>query len=451
MAEVKTIDQVTQESLLQGGPPAPANNNRAAITAAAVQNPPAPLAYQYLNVGPETSIELSGLTADQVETSDALLRNLSPFVIQIEPPGVFESYNVGANAPDSPQIGLYQGAAGAAQSYQNARDALSQDAGVKGLSEIRATTDPEQFVASQAYQVNAETVDWENLPDGTQLGSDQTSNIPPAMPDLLSVQDIRLQVANIINMPPLVLLINPTTFGVQYTKIQQYQDRSRYGYILHMWGEDQVKISFTARCGAFISGGRGLHVASRHDSKAWQNMENLMRFFKNNGYIYDTIGKSNAHFHVGGISIRYDGMIYYGNMESFSFEHNESNQMGGVEFSVEFTANGIVDTSHQTNVVSPMRSPIPQLNRQAQAPRSGSVGMSRNTTSMAAPQNVNPGDSLNTIIPPSGTGRPLVATTNQGSTALPVGGQGFRRGAVTATGNRTLTQQDTNQSRPFGF
>jgi len=177
----------------------------------------------------------------------------------------------------------------------------------------------------------------------------------------MTAADIAWQLSTVLNAPPLVLLINPTSMEITYTKVQQFQDRTRYGFLFQAWGEEQPKITFSARCGAFVTGGKGVQYASKRDSRAWQNLMNAFHFYKNNGYIYDTIGKSNAHLFVGALSIHYDQMVYYGNMESFGWGYDENNQLGGVEFSIEFTVTAMLDTAQQKFVVTPMKSPIPSL------------------------------------------------------------------------------------------
>jgi hypothetical protein len=99
--------------------------------------------------------------------------------------------------------------------------------------------------------------------------------------------------------------------------------------------------------------------AARRDSAAWQNLVTAFHFYRNNGYIYDTVGKSNAHLMVGALSIHYDGWIYYGHMSSFTYAFNEQNTKGGVEFSMDFTVSAMVDTSKQTTLISPMVPPNP--------------------------------------------------------------------------------------------
>ena len=207
-----------------------------------------------------------------------------------------------------------------------------------------------------------------------QAGGDQTTTIAiskdqggsgkigtPALADLYTAVDITRQLRALVKTPPLILLINPQSLQMSYTKVQQFTDRTRHGFIFQAWGQEQPKLSISARCGAFISGGRGVQFASRRDSAAWQNVQTAFQFYRHNGYIYDTVGKSNAHHMVGALSIHYDGWVYYGNMESLSYTIDQSNQLGGVSFEMEFIVNAMIDTSNQSLVVTPMRSPLPSL------------------------------------------------------------------------------------------
>jgi hypothetical protein len=173
----------------------------------------------------------------------------------------------------------------------------------------------------------------------------------------MTAADMARQLTAALKTPPLVLLINPSSLKVNYTKLQQFTDRTRYGYVFHTWGEEQPKISITARCGAFYSGGRGVSYASKRDSVAWQNLMNLFHLYQNNGYSYDTIGKSNAHHAVGCLSICFDNWRYFGHMESFNWAYDETHQNGGIDFTMEFTASAIHDLAMSPTVVLPMRSP----------------------------------------------------------------------------------------------
>ena len=324
----------------------------------AVKKPPPPDAYRGLRTGPDLSIELESQQASPISMEQSLLRNLSPFMIQVEPPMAF---GVDAGFTDKQQSSVnprLYGEAGnnTVTAYQAARSRLSES-GLVGISYLAGS--PQEYVTQNA--VSATT---QQAPDGSKTDSqgDGAQRFgKPAIADVYTAVDIAMQLSAILNTPPLVLLINPQNISLTYTKIQQYQDRSRHGYIFHSWGEDQPKMSVTARCGAFAAGGKGVQFASKQDSKAWQNLQSAFRFYKNNGYIYDTVGKSNAHLFVGALSIHYDGWVYYGNMESFSFAYEEQKQNGGIEFSMEFTVSAMSDTTQPSFAVMPMKSPTPSL------------------------------------------------------------------------------------------
>lgn len=322
----------------------------------AVKHPPAPVEFQGLQLPNTINVQLEPNEATQVETSDALLRSLSPFMIRVEPPliygedGGFQNKKVNSVATD---FSVGSGFGTDLTGYDQARKSLAQS-GIAGLDSSKSGQGSVQEFVSRNSKPNSHP-----SPDGS-MANDQGGNLgAPAIADVYTAVDIARQLTAMINTPPLVLLINPTTFSIAYNKIQQYQDRTRYGYVFQAWGEEQPKISFTARCGAFISGGRGVQFASRRDSMAWQNLMNAFHLFRNAGYIHDTVGKSNAHLAVGSLSIRYDGWIYYGHMESFNFTHDEEHMHGGVEFSIEFVASAMVDTAQPPFVVTPMRSPMP--------------------------------------------------------------------------------------------
>jgi hypothetical protein len=308
-----------------------------------------PRAYQHINVGPETTLEFEENLALPVDGSNPLLRNLSPFLIQIEPPLVF------ANEPKTTGKGKATGIFDAAISGSNSNlggFAGGQNAAFLGSNELRGN-------ASEVLVRNAPDPKVNKSGDGGQLvdgrGRSALGKLGnPTIADLKTALDIVTQLAAIQKSPPLVMLINPNNLSMNYTRVHQFSDRSRFGYIYQAWGEEQPRLSINAKCGAFYSGGRGVHVGSKRDSAAWQNLMSLFHFYRSNGYIYDTLGKSNAHLFVGGLSIHYDGWIYYGHMESFSWTYDETNQLGGIEFQIEFVCSVMVDTSKQTQTVLPM-------------------------------------------------------------------------------------------------
>lgn len=315
--------------------------------------PTIPREYQSINVGPELGLSFDDNQALPVEGSNPMLRNLSPFMVQVEPPLVF------ANEPTangkSKAVGIYDAAFKGNSNGGNNSNGLAAQ---YGPGQITGGSPAEVLSKNYPDPNTQQSGDGKVLTSRNGVG--KLGN--PQIADLMTALDIVTQLGAVVNSPPLILLINPQNLTMNYTRIHQFTDRSRFGYIYQAWGEDQPRMSVTAKCGAFISGGRGVQMASRRDSASWQNLMSLFHLYRSNGYIYDTLGKSNAHLFVGGLSIHYDGWIYYGNMESFTWTHDESNELGGVEFSMEFVCSVMVDTSKQTQTVLPMKAPMPNPN-----------------------------------------------------------------------------------------
>ena len=328
-----------------------AKPDRETLIQQAVKRPPPPTAFGGLKTGPDLSIEYEANVTFPVEQSNPMLRNLSPFMLQVEPPLIYGEAGGFLNQQTGQvPMGTYNAAQQQVSGYNSARQALYRS-NLTYLGMDGGMGDVSSFVQQGTGQTR---------PKPAQSTSDVRLG-PPAIADINTAIDIARQLSATINAPPLVLLVNPATLQLSYTKIQQYSDRTRFGFKFHQWGEEQVKLSITAKCGAYVSGERGVQFASRQDSASWQNLMGAFHLYRNNGYIYDTIGKSNAHHMVGALSIHYDGWTYFGHMESFSWTEDESLQHGGIEFSMEFTASQILDTSQSAYAVVPMRSPVPSL------------------------------------------------------------------------------------------
>jgi len=324
------------------------------VDRAQLESPPPPAQYSGLQQGPDLTWEIEAGTVLPVDGSDSLLRSLSPFMIQVEPPLILAGSEDKRQGKDYAGI-LDAGHSGAPSAFASARrrikdmpggDRLSTGGNVESYVTQGYITKPAGGDQEKTVSINPKN------PGPGRIGT-------PAIADVLTAVDITMQLKALVNTPPLILLINPQSLAMSYTKIQQFSDRTRYGFVFQAWGEEQPKLSISARCGAFISGGRGVQFASRRDSAAWQNFQTAYQFYRHNGYIYDTVGKSNAHHMVGALSIHYDGWVYYGHMESFTYTLEEGNQLGGITFDINFTVNAMVDTSKQSMVILPMQSPIP--------------------------------------------------------------------------------------------
>lgn len=424
---------------------------------AAVVKPPPPDAYRGLRTGPELSIEYEPNQAMQVELSNSLLRTLSPFVIQVEPPMIFGAVGGFPKAGTGISVTTYGSARRGV--FEAARSNIGESA--IATLDYRAGS-VEQYVAMQSQASSmTPSAATQDLNSKARMGI-------PAIADVYAAVDIAMQLSAVVNTPPLVLLINPQTMTMDRNKIQQYQDRSRFGYIFHAWGEDQPKLSISARCGAFVSGGRGVQFASRRDSLAWQNLMNAFHFYRNNGYIYDTVGKSNAHHHVGVLSIRYDQWVYYGQIGSLSYSLEEGNQLGGIIFEMEFVVSMAVDTAQASMVVTPMKSPIPSLsdpryagmeNRPKNKPGEFSIGLNSDGTPRLSTQGrvVGVGDAFSSVVGKSAQefhiDLPAESQTKMGTTAgmpdQPIGTKGFVSFDVPTPGQNAVNQSNPDFVQPF--
>jgi len=257
-----------------------------------------------------------------------------------------------------------------------------------------------------------------------------------------NAQDIANQLNRILNVPPLTLYVNPTSFAINYNKVQQYQERSRTQYIYHTWGEEQPKISISGRIGAFLCGRAnqsainvpsGVQFASKRESASFQQLMNLLTFFKNNGYIQDTLGKSLAPQLIGILSIDYDQNTYLGYMESFNWGYTEDKQNGGLEFGLQFTVTQQYDNS-QGRTAAPLRSPTP-------SPSDPRYGNEAAATRFIGPSG---GRTEPAFLSPLNFG-PAVQATRASQTTLPVSGSGFR--TLSATANPV--QPNTVPLQPF--
>lgn len=198
-----------------------------------------------------------------------------------------------------------------------------------------------------------------------------------ALADAYTAADIAIQLQQILDTPPLVLLVNPTEMNITYTKIQSYQSKTRYGYIFEAWGEEQPSISFSCTTGGWVAGAAdptnpygaqvsgttsspsGYQYASRPFSSAGQQFNNLLQIYKNNGYIYDTIGKSYAHLFVGSVVIDYDQWTYLGHIDSFNFTIDEGSPGRISSFDMEFKVTRMYDTATGGRSLSPLH-PVSQ-------------------------------------------------------------------------------------------
>jgi hypothetical protein len=314
--------------------------------------------------GPDTQILWSYNPNFPIDGSNAWLRTLSPFTIRLVPPMVYLANPDVLNKTETStfdsignivpiRLGVYDQTASSPDSFgASARKKAGASRGPSStLGNISTSTNQKHSITSGGRPMSTAPHVSGTTPDTT---------VEPALTDLTVATQLSDQLDNILNAPPLHLLINPESFSISYSKIQQFQERSRFGYIFQAWGEQQPVISFSGRIGAYYSKGSGVQFATKRNSAAFQNLMALFNYYKNNGYLYDTISNSEAHLHVGLVAIDYDQFTYFGNFNSFGWGYEEAYHGGGISFEMEFNVVQMFDNTGPNDnlMVNPMDSPI---------------------------------------------------------------------------------------------
>ena len=301
--------------------------------------------YDGIAVGPRQEYSFETQTGFPVDGSSEALREQSPFTLRLLPPDALLEAAALAEDGSTTNVDLITAAAlGASQN--SVAGQLSTY--LSRVSPVEATTaELETFLAS-----------------GQVFSGDQAMQ---TLADALVAADIALQLRRILEAPTLTLLINPNQMAINHTNIQNYATRTRYGFIFERWGEEQPTISFQGSTGAFYAGstsgavgargtsatasGRGYAV--KRDSASWQNLMSLFHFYRNNGYIYNTVDNSEAHHFVGAVAIDYDQWTYVGHIESFEYGYEAANGER-INWSMEFKVDRMYDNAMQNTVVSPL-------------------------------------------------------------------------------------------------
>lgn len=331
-------------------------------------------------VGPRLAYTFETQTGIPVDGTNASLRNMSPFTLRMIVPdallGMVEgealalSGNAGATArlaesnaraASAGELAKNVGIIGSAATGSNANGTANATA--RALSRVSAVGDVSQESIAQLQSFVA----------SGKFFNGQNSGFVSTLADAFTAADIALQLSNMLAMEPLTLLVNPTEMTVTHARIQTYQQRGRNGYIFEAWGADRPTISFSGSTAGFVAGApdpangyagqvdlttttaSGYQSAARLDSAAWQNFMALYQFYRNNGYIYDTIGGSEAHLFIGSVALDYDQFTYVGNIDSFEFTF-DAQSPHRVDFNMEFHVSKMYDNDKSSAAVAAMTS-----------------------------------------------------------------------------------------------
>lgn len=336
--------------------------------------PPPALQYQGLSAGPGWIRTYEIQPGVPFDGSKALLRDPvfgSPFTFGILPPPVL--MDALANTIQTEPIGIVNAA-------MRTNDAFSDY--TRQIDEFRSTNFVTKSNAQQTRLTNL--VGNNGVMFNAATGATSQANVL-GIADVAQALSVIAQLNAMLATPPLTLLVNPVSMQVTRQKKQQYQDRTRFGYLFQAWGEEQVRLSVSGMIGGFIAGTRftdsdspqnfigaggpergrivettavsGLQFASKRDSASFQNLMSLLTIYRNNGYIHDVIGQTEAHWWHGMIAISYDQWSYLGHFENLSYTYSETKQNGGLDFNFDFVCSAVIDNSQRTAAVLPIRAP----------------------------------------------------------------------------------------------
>lgn len=289
--------------------------------------------YDGLSVGPRLVYSFETQDTIPVDGVRPLLRQLSPFTLSFIPPQIISD---GAN---SINVNVLARANRSTQDYQNIANEYRNSFGTGSV-----TGTPSQALQRLQFIVSA----------GEVIRGASSTRERSVIVDQYTAADIALQVEQMLQFPPLTLLVNPNSFSVDYTQVQEYGDRSRKGYNFERWGEEQPSISFGGSTSAFVTSKfpnsfnkafSGYGWAAKRNSAAFQNFMALYTFYRNNGLIHDQITRTEAHHMVGAIAITWDQWTYIGHMESFDYSYSPD-MPGRIEWSISFKPDIMFDNAN---------------------------------------------------------------------------------------------------------
>lgn len=325
--------------------------------------------YAGLSTGKTLMYSFDTQDAIPVDATSAMARNLSPFTLRLVLPDIYQTVALGVPAGS---VNTISRGGAEIQTLNTYADGVQQQYGLLTVTKSSAGTAPKGVPSTtqQAYAAGKALIQANGVNRRMSILSDEDT-----------ARDIKYQIEKIQKAPPLTLLVNPNNMSTSYATVQKFSDKTRFGYLFERFGEEQVKITFSGSTGAFIAGENsraaassigesttptGVQFASRLNSAAYQNFVALYQFYRNNGYLYDTMGGTGANLAIGAVAIDYDQFTYIGHIESFGYGFKAENPHR-MDWDMEFVAGRMYDRAGQISYVGPVRTPYPN-------PLTGRVG-----------------------------------------------------------------------------
>jgi len=137
-----------------------------------------------------------------------------------------------------------------------------------------------------------------------------------------NLQGIKWQVVNSsINIPVLVMLINPSDISANFKKIIT-RTRTKGGFAEEHWGNDLNSLQVNGKTAMFYND-KGLTTRDRRVSEAMANFYKLVAIYRNNAVEYN---EANELVRVGRIRMFWESRIYDGFFESFNINEESEDQ-----------------------------------------------------------------------------------------------------------------------------
>jgi hypothetical protein len=155
--------------------------------------------------------------------------------------------------------------------------------------------------------------------------------------------------------PPLTLLINPDSLDIRYTS-KVIESRVRWtnsresSYILQTHHDELDTL--TANCtSAMFYSNKGLSTTEREKTLAWQNMQQVISIYRNNGINFDKKpGRRGVIKSIGRVIIVYDSVLYRGSFENFNISETDDKPFN-IAFSFDFKITKGIDLRGLSNPI----------------------------------------------------------------------------------------------------
>jgi hypothetical protein len=143
-------------------------------------------------------------------------------------------------------------------------------------------------------------------------------------------KEISEALAQLEAIPALTFTVPPNDVALKMGKIIFDGNMTQQGYQVEHWGEALDQLSVSGQTGAFYSvvgatGLGGLNNQLRRGSRAYQELMALVGIYRNNGYIYHTLGGNAGQVNLPAalVKIQMGQHIFIGRFDTFSISEEE--------------------------------------------------------------------------------------------------------------------------------